>query len=228
MLLLLCLTIIFLTFASAQIDVKLCSDTQCKEEPLTTIRLDGPSGCRTDFAGKAQALEINPIQSDGSPEQAIRFYRSADCFAHCGTTHLISQMSGGWGFQSLRRGVSGAPIMQSFELVELDEEGKYPPHGYCGLRHGDAQFFRGRAWKWQQIGKAMFREVPLEEWDDEVHVRRTEGDYDMHGAVEASGKFKWQQISESGWRGVELEEWDDEVHLRGTEKLLGFAEHEDI
>ena len=111
------------------------------------------------------------------------------------------------------------PVLQSFELVEVDEDGYYPPHGYCGIRHGDAQYFRGRTWKWQQVGWDAFREIPIEEWDDAVHVRQISRDYDRHGSVDSKGEYKWQQVLEQGWSGVRLEEWDDEVHVRKTERL---------
>lgn len=204
--------ITLLTLTSAQVEVSLCSDPQCKEPPLAIINLTTTSVCHTDFASKALAFKTNATHPSSPPKQAARFYRSADCFAHCGSNHLIAQTQGGQTFQSLKN----KPVLQSFELVDLDDEGNYPPHGYCGLRHGDAQYFRGRTWKWQQIGKRAFREVPLEDWDEVLHVKQTSTKYDWHGAVDAKGEFKWQQVMEQGWRGVQLEEWDDGVHVRNT------------
>lgn len=104
--------------------------------------------------------------------------------------------------------------MQSFELVDLDENGDYPPHGYCGIRHGDAQYFRGRTWKWQQIGDGAFREIPIEEWDDDLYPKQTGDDYDLHGSVDSMGKEKMRQVRENAWHGVFLEDWDEEVHFR--------------
>ncbi|KAM0706363.1 hypothetical protein Q7P35_005689 [Cladosporium inversicolor] len=222
-----------LTFASAQVEVTLCSDTQCKEPSLATIALNSTAGCYTDFPG-FKVLGITTEQTEAEPSQnmAVRFYRSNDCFAHCGSNHLIAQtptVQGGRSFQSLNTSTH-RPVLQSFELVNVDEDGHYPPHGYCGIRHGDAQYFRGQTWKWQQVGRKAFREIPIEEWDDDVHAPQTSQDYERHGSVDANGEFKWQQIMEQGWSGVRLEEWDDEVHVRKTERLpvIETARNEDL
>ena len=211
-----------LAFASAQVEVTLCSDTQCKEPPLAAVMLDSTTGCYTNFPGyKVLGITTNHTAPENTQSVAVRFYRSNDCFAHCGSDHLISQMPavrGGKSFQSLNSS-RHHPVLQSFELVDVDEDGKYPPHGYCGIRHGDAQYFRGRTWKWQQVGKNAFREIPIEEWDDAVHALQTSPGYVRHGSVDADGKYKWQQIMENGWSGVPLEEWDDKVHVRKIERL---------
>ncbi|KAI7549354.1 hypothetical protein KC331_g3847 [Hortaea werneckii] len=107
-------------------------------------------------------------------------------------------------------------ILQSFEIVRLDAEGNYPPHGYCGIRHGDAQSFRGRNWKWQQIAKRWFREIPIEDWDDDLHQPLDGTDYDWHGAVPSNGKYKQHQISDYSWKHSPLEEWDDQVHIKNS------------
>ena len=205
--------------ATATLNVTFCSDNQCKETPLGTYQLNRTTGCQTDFAVQALAVKVQPSSDeDSSPNQAIRFYRSTDCFGHCGSGHLLSQTSN--GFQMLSRGIeSTVSPMQSWELVELDKDGHYPPHGYCGIRHGDAQYFRKRTWKWQQIGYTAFREVPVEEWDDALYPK-LDGDYDMHGSVGKDGKFKWQQVAADAWSGVPLEEWDDEMNARNTEPLV--------
>lgn len=211
-------------FASAQVEVTLCSDTQCKEPPLAAIMLNSTTGCYTDFRGyKVLGITANQTAPENSQNKAVRFYRSTDCFAHCGSNHLISQMPamrGGRSFQSLNSS-RHHPVLQSFELVDVDKDGHYLPHGYCGIRHGDAQYFRGRTWKWQQVGENAFREIPVEEWDDAVHTQQeqTSPDYVRHGSVDADGKWKWQQIMANGWSGVPLEEWDDKVHVRNTDKL---------
>ncbi|GAB7329702.1 hypothetical protein MBLNU13_g01435t1 [Cladosporium sp. NU13] len=211
-----------LAFASAQVEVTLCSDAQCKEPPLAAIMLDNTTGCYTDFPGyKVLGITANQAAPEQSQNVAVRFYRSNDCFAHCGSNHLISQMPaarGGKSFQSLSSS-RHHPVLQSFELVNVDKDGNYPPHGYCGIRHGDAQYFRGRTWKWQQVGRNAFREIPIEEWDDGVHTRQTSRDYVRHGTVDADGKYKWQQVLENAWSSVPLEEWDEKVHVRKTEKL---------
>jgi hypothetical protein len=213
-----------LAFASAQVEVTLCSDTQCKELPLAAVMLDRTTGCYTDFPGyKVLGITINQTAPDNSQLLAVRFYRSNDCFAHCGSNHLISQMPavrGGRSFQSLNSS-RHHPVLQSFELVDVDEDGNYPPHGYCGIRHGDAQFFRGRVWKWQQVGENVFLEIPIEEWDDAVHTqqKQTSPDFVRHGSVDADGNWKLQQVFENAWSGVLLEEWDDKVHVRKTGKL---------
>lgn len=207
---------------AATLNVTFCSDNQCKETPLGTYQLNRSTGCQTDFAVKALAVRINrPSDEDSSPNQAIRFYRSTDCFGHCGSGHLLAQhTSGNSGFRMLSQGIDETVSpMQSWEVVEVDEDGNYPPHGYCGIRHGDAQYFRGRTWKWQQIGDRAFREVPIEEWDDALYPK-LEGAYDMHGAVGEDGKSKWQQVAADAWTGVPLEEWDDEVNARNTEPLV--------
>ena len=213
-----------LAFVSAQVEVTLCSDTQCKEPPLEAIMLNSTTGCYTSFPGyKVLGITTNQTAPDLSQNKAVRFYRSNDCFAHCGSNHLISQMPamrGGRNFQSLNTS-RRHPVLQSFELVDVDEDGNYPPHGYCGIRHGDAQYFRGRTWKWQQVGENVFREIPIEEWDDAVHTQRkqTSPDFVRHGSVDADGKWKLQQVLENAWSGVLLEEWDDKVHVRKTGKL---------
>ena len=110
--------------------------------------------------------------------------------------------------------------LQSFELVEVDEDEHYAPHGYCGIRHGDADFFRGRMWKWQQIG-SMFQEVPIEEWSDQMFPRQTtRASMGLHGLVTSDGKIKYRQISKQGFIGIPLEEWDDEVHFKDDSDLL--------
>lgn len=211
-----------LALTSAQVEVTLCSDAQCKEQPLAAIMLNSTTGCYADFPGyKVLGITTNQTAPEKSQNVAVRFYRSADCFAHCGSNHLISQMSamrGGRNFQSLNSS-RRHPVLQSFELVYVDKDGKYPPHGYCGIRHGDAQHFRGQTWKWQQVGENAFREIPIEEWDDGVHTRQTSPEYVRHGSVDADGKYKWQQILENAWSGVPLEEWDDKVHVRKTGRL---------
>ena len=208
-----------LAFASAQVEVTLCSDPQCEERPIATIQLNSTTGCQSDFPGfKVLGIKTNGTAPGVLQNTAVRFYRSVDCFAHCGSGHLISQTLGGRSFQSLASRMH-QPVLQSFELVEVDEDGYYPPHGYCGIRHGDAQYFRGRTWKWQQVGWDAFREIPIEEWDDAVHTRQTSRNYDRHGSVDSKGEYKWQQVLEHSWSGVRLEEWDDQVHVRKTERL---------
>lgn len=123
---------------------------------------------------------------------------------------------------SFNTGRDDSLIMQSWELVDLDENGQYPPHGYCGLRHGDAQYFEGRVWKWQQVGidrfrDPVFREIPIEEWDDSLHLQGTTGDYEKYGVVDAMGKMKWRPTSESGWLGIPLEDWYGEVRVHNQE-----------
>jgi hypothetical protein len=221
---------------SASLNITLCSDRRCKDPPLSTLVLDAPSGCRTAFAGLVQAVKVTPIQATGEgeeesskakvPKLAARFYRSTDCFAHCGSNHLIHQISSGGALTSpggLRDPTYS--LMQSFEVVALDENGFYEPHGYCGLRHGDAAYFRGRAWKWRQIGRharsreRVFREVPFEEWDDDVHSKVEGAAYERHGAVDFMGKVKWEQYARGKWGGVPLEMWDEEVNVRNEEEF---------
>ena len=216
-----------LAFASAQVEVTLCSDTLCKEPPLAVVHLNSTSGCQTDFSGyKVLGIATNQTALGNAQNTAVRFYRSNDCFATCGSGHLIAQTQGGRSFQSLRR----HPVLQSFELVDVDGDGTYAPHGYCGIRHGDAQYFRGQTWRWQQIGSNAFREIPIKEWDDAVHVRQTSREYDWHGSVDAKGEIKWQQIMDNGWSGVKLEEWDDEVNARrsGTVPVIEPSEKNDL
>ncbi|GAB7362338.1 hypothetical protein MBLNU230_g2353t1 [Neophaeotheca triangularis] len=242
---------LFVAGTSAALNITLCSDSQCNENPLSSYRLDerNISQCLTHFAGKALALKLglwlehedqlvdshtrtdDIIASgalsrndhrDDDKDLAVRFYRSNDCFGHCGSGHLIAQSRGGITFLSLGRpSFDPAPgsVLQSFEVVRLDENGHYGPHGYCGLRHGDAAFFRGQHWKWQQIGDGAFREVPMQEWDDNEFPRRSGADYDWHGKVDSDGKTKLRQIMKQFWVGVPLEEWDDDVHVRGEDEL---------
>jgi hypothetical protein len=207
-----------LAYASALLNITLCSDSQCKNEPLSIVSLDEASGCRTDFAGQVLAVKVTPTDANNSDAQKARFYRSADCYGHCGSGHLIHQLSNGGAMMS--SGIrDAAPLMQSFEVVNVGEDGKYEPYGYCGIRHGDAQYFRGRAWRWQQIGKdrygdPAFREVPIEEWDDALHTRQESSDYIRHGAADSMGKIKWEQYAEGKWGGIPLELWDENIHLR--------------
>ncbi|RMY93547.1 hypothetical protein D0861_01844 [Hortaea werneckii] len=90
-------------------------------------------------------------------------------------------------------------ILRSFEIVRLDAEGNYPPYGYCGIRHGDSQSFRGRNWRWQQIA-----------------MPSNGTDYDRHGAVPSNGRYKQHQISDHSWKHIPLEEWDDQVHINNS------------
>jgi len=84
------------------------------------------------------AVKVSSRQQIDHPQTAVRFYRSTDCFGHCGSGHLISTFTD--GFQRLSPGIGGAASpMQSWEVVEVDDDGHYAPHGYCGIRHGDAQ-----------------------------------------------------------------------------------------
>lgn len=212
--------------ASASMDITFCSDSRCEEAPLETIQIGSASGCRRDHVDTARAVKMSLDKGQDQPYLAIRLYRSVDCFATCGSGHLIT--TGTDGFQRLTHGEDGdASTMQSWEVVEPDDDGNYAPYGYCGLRHGDAQFFRERVWKWQQIGKDAFREVPIEDWDDEIYPRLTGTDYDMHGSVDAKGKQKMQQVSQSGWIGVLLEEWDDDMHVRNTDPTIAELEWQD-
>lgn len=208
------------TTALAAVNVTFCSDDQCKDEPLVTLTINQTNQCRTDYLDRTGGFRFTSVDADGNEAprfdeggayQIMRFYRSADCFGHCGSGHLVREMGGG-GFFSRRFGDDR--LIQSYELVDVDEHGVYAPHGYCGLRHGDAQRFRGRDWKWQQIGDGTFREVPIEEWNDEVHLKVTGDDYVFHGSVDSDGKTKMQQLSKHAWTGVGLEEWDDEVNAR--------------
>lgn len=208
------------TTAFAALNVTFCSDDQCKDEPVATLTINQTNQCRTDYLDRTGGFRLTSVDSDGNkaprpdeggPYQIMRFYRSADCFGHCGSGHLVMSM-GGDGFFSRRFG--DARLIQSYELVDVDERGVYAPHGYCGIRHGDAAHFRDRDWKWQQIGDSTFREVPIEEWDDEVHLKVTGHDYVLHGSVDSGGKEKLQQLSKHTWMGVELEEWNDEVNVR--------------
>lgn len=216
--------IIFLALSAsvaASLNITLCSDTRCKNEPLATLLLDETSGCRTDFAGHVLAAKVIQENEDISKAQKARFYRSTDCFGHCGSGHLIHQLSNGGALMSsgLR---DPAPLMQSFEVVTVNEDGKYEPDGYCGIRHGDAQFFRGRTWKWQQIGKdrygdPVFREIPLEDWDDTMHPQQNATDYTRHGSVDHTGKIKQEQYAEGKWGGIPLEMWDESLHVCNNE-----------
>ncbi|KAI7475723.1 hypothetical protein KC351_g9893 [Hortaea werneckii] len=242
----------FAAYATAAFNVTFCSDQECKEPALGSIRLDREDvgKCRNDFAGNAMAVKSSywrePGQENATREELegpldedaallnVRFYSSVDCFAHCGTNHLLAQM---WqGFQSLvprvptvledgtvyHKAVRSAEYsaLQSFELVEVDEDEHYAPHGYCGIRHGDAAYFRGRMWKWQQVGE-MFREVPIEEWSDELFPPQTTGaPVGMHGLVTNDGKYKYRQMFKHGFAGIPLEEWDDAVHFKDEKELF--------
>merc|ERR1712072_261745 len=227
--------------AFAALNVTFCSDSQCEQPALGSLRLDETdiSKCRRDFAGEALALNVQKWQDstlsapetddvvgedddEGDSSLAVRFYRSIDCFANCGSGHLVFQgsdffLSLGMDIRNDRLVEYNNSILQSFEIVRLDAEGNYPPHGYCGIRHGDAQSFRGRNWKWQQISKNVYREVPIEDWDDDVHQPLDDVDYDMHGAVFSDGKNKLHQISDQLKVNVPLEEWDDQVHIKNFE-----------
>ena len=249
----------FAAYATAALNVTFCSDQECKEPALGSIRLDREDveKCRNDFAGKAMAVKTSywrepgqenatwqelegPLDED-APLLNVRFYSAVDCFAHCGTDHLLAQM---WqGFQSLvprvptvledgtvyHEAVRSAKYsaLQSFELVEVDEDEHYAPHGYCGIRHGDAAFFRGRMWKWQQIG-LMFQELPIEEWSDEMFPRQTtRASMGLHGLVTSDGKIKYRQISKQGFIGIPLEEWDDERHFKDDSDLFADGTNDD-
>ncbi|RMY66450.1 hypothetical protein D0863_08414 [Hortaea werneckii] len=239
--------------AYAALNVTFCSDSQCEQPALGSLRLDETdiSKCHRDYAGEALALNVQRWQDstlaatetdhmvgedddEGDSSLAVRFYRSIDCFANCGSGHLIFQ--GGDFFLSLGMGIRNDrpveydnSILQSFEIVRLDAEGYYPPHGYCGIRHGDAQSFRGRNWKWQQIAKHSFREIPIEDWDDDLHQPLDGTDYDPHGAVPSNGRYKKHQISDYSWKHIPLEEWDDQVHIKnsGWPMIADFAAEED-
>lgn len=203
--------------ASATLNVSLCLEAPC--ENRIEMHIDAGSGCRTDYAGQALIFNSRPLDRENPPNQAVRVYRSTDCFANCGSGHLIGQVSNGG---MMVAGYKQHSLMQSWEVVSLDEDGNYPPHGYCGIRHGDAQFFRGRTWRWQQIGisrarEPVFREIPIEEWDDALYPRETTTKYTRHGAVNSDGKTKWWQHSETAWSGVPLERWDDQVNILNDE-----------
>ncbi|RMY59271.1 hypothetical protein D0863_11994 [Hortaea werneckii] len=222
--------------AFAALNVTFCSESQCKQPALGSLRLDETdiSKCHRDYAGDALAVKVqrwghsafaanedDAVDGDNEDSSlAVRFYRSIDCFANCGSHHLIATgrpdlfFSLGLDFRSGRLVKYDKSVLQSFEIVRLDSDGNYPPHGYCGIRHGDAQSFRGRNWKWQQISKNVYREVPIEDWDDDVHQPLDDVDYDMHGAVFSDGKNKLHQISDQLQVNVPVEEWDDQVHIK--------------
>ncbi|KAI6824735.1 hypothetical protein KC367_g6926 [Hortaea werneckii] len=227
--------------AYAALNVTFCSDSQCERPALGFLRLDETdiSKCHRDYAGEALALNVQrwhdstsaatetdhvvgEDDDEGDASLAVRFYRSIDCFANCGSGHLIFQGSDFFlslnhiKFRNNRLVEYKNSILQSFEIVRLDAEGNYPPHGYCGIRHGDAQSFRGRNWKWQQIAKHLFREIPIEDWDDNLHQPLDGTDYDPHGAVSSDGKHKQHQISDQFWLHIPLEEWDDQVHIKNS------------
>jgi hypothetical protein len=223
---------LLLASVSTSLNITLCSDRGCRDPPLSTLVLDAPSGCKTAFAGLVQAVKVHTAKSEQeetpkAAKLAARFYRSTDCFAHCGTTHLITQLSNGSALTSPGPVAPAHSVMQSFEVVALDANGSYEPHGYCGLRHGDAAFFRGRTWKWRQVGRharwrdgePVFREVPFEEWDDDVHSRLEGPEYERHGVVDFMGKFKWEQYARGKWGSVPLEMWDDDVNVRNDEEF---------
>ncbi|KAI6812049.1 hypothetical protein KC340_g17033 [Hortaea werneckii] len=239
--------------AFAALNVTFCSDSQCEQPALGSLRLDETdiSKCRRDFAGEALALNVQKWQDstlsapetddvvgedddEGDSSLAVRFYRSIDCFANCGSGHLVFQgsdffLSLGMDIRNDRLVEYNNSILQSFEIVRLDAEGNYPPHGYCGIRHGDAQSFRGRNWKWQQIAKHSFREIPIEDWDDDLHQPSNGTDYDRHGAVPSNGRYKQHQVSDQFWLNIPLEEWDDQVHIKnsGLPMIQDFAAEED-
>ncbi|KAI7153681.1 hypothetical protein KC349_g8197 [Hortaea werneckii] len=224
--------------AYAALNVTFCSDSQCKQPALGSLRLDETdiSKCHRDYAGDALAVKVQTwghsafaANADGAVDAdnkdlplAVRFYRSTDCFANCGSHHLITTgrpdlfFSLGLDFRSGRIVKYDKSILQSFEIVRLDSDGNYPPHGYCGIRHGDAQSFRDRNWKWQQISKNVYREVPIEDWDDDIHQPLDDIDYDLHGAVFSDGKNKLHQVSDQIQVNIPLEEWDDQVHVKNS------------
>lgn len=101
----------FAAYATAALNVTLCSDQECKEPALGSIRLDreGVGKCRNDFAGNAMAVKTSywrepgqenatwqelerSLEGEDAPLLNVRFYSSVDCFAHCGTDHLLAQM----------------------------------------------------------------------------------------------------------------------------------------
>ncbi|KAI7331253.1 hypothetical protein KC315_g5225 [Hortaea werneckii] len=224
--------------AFAALNVTFCSDSQCKQPALGSLQLDETdiSKCHRDYAGDALAVKVqrwgHPAfaandddvadEDNEDASLAVRFYRSTDCFANCGSHHLIATgrpdlfFSLGLDFSTGRPVKYDKSVLQSFEVVRLDSDGNYPPHGYCGIRHGDAQSFRGRNWKWQQISKGVYREVPIEDWDDDVHQPLDDVDYEPHGAVFSDGKDKLHQVSDQFWLNVPLEEWDDQVHIKNS------------
>ncbi|KAI6843655.1 hypothetical protein KC332_g8824 [Hortaea werneckii] len=233
--------------AYAALNVTFCSDSQCEQPALGSLRLDETdiSKCHRDYAGDALAVKVqrwgHPAfaakAEDAADEDsedfslAVRFYRSIDCFANCGSHHLIATgrpdlfFTLGFDTKNGRRVRYDKSVLQSFEIVRLDSDGKYPPHGYCGIRHGDAQSFRSRNWKWQQISKGVYHEIPIEDWDDDVHQPLDDIDYDRHGAVFSDGKKKLHQLSDQAWINIPLEEWDDQVHIKNSE--LDLADEED-
>ncbi|RMZ19158.1 hypothetical protein D0859_16849 [Hortaea werneckii] len=179
--------------AYAALNVTFCSDSQCERPALGFLRLDETdiSKCHRDYAGEALALNVQ------------RWHDSTSAATE--TDHVVGEDDD-----------EGDASLASFEIVRLDAEGNYPPHGYCGIRHGDAQSFRGRNWKWQQIAKHLFREIPIEDWDDNLHQPLDGTDYDPHGAVSSDGKHKQHQISDQFWLHISLEEWDDQVHIKNS------------
>jgi hypothetical protein len=61
-------------------NITLCSDSQCKNEPLSIVSLDGASGCRTDFAGQVLAVKVTLTDANNSDAQKVSRadIRSAD------------------------------------------------------------------------------------------------------------------------------------------------------
>ncbi|KAF2087826.1 hypothetical protein K490DRAFT_65106 [Saccharata proteae CBS 121410] len=209
--------------AAHSANITFCADDQCELPPLGNITITPSSGCQTNFSSLALAADWS-LGEDNASNQAIRFYRSIDCFALCGSDHLLYSAQGTKGFMSW--GFRQGPVMQSFEVVELDDEGRAPGYGYCGVRHGDAKYVNGRTVKFQQVAKGWFLDVPVEEWDESVHMKIEDGEVRMdavrHGWVMQYGMGELRKVHKMGrdmWSYVLLEDWDDEKYVESDEPL---------
>ena len=206
------------------------SDTDFKT-PIAKREITAQDGCRTDFARQAYSVRVRgDVELDDDTQLQVRFYSSGDCSSPCERPRVLAGLHTGrlslaaWhkGYMSRVRAWFGVErsVLGSYDVVRPDRFGRVEADGYCGVRHGQVVEMRGRSWRWWQVGSFYYVEVPVEEWDDAVHVPDTESRVKRHGYVEQDGKLKWWQIQADMFKGVPVEEWDDEVHVKNEEPFV--------
>lgn len=135
------------------------------------------SGCRRDYADYAQDVLII-ANNDHDQESEVAFYSSSNCneadvinVAQGGCLTVMSKISAYKSFQIVRRGSAQKRESLNPEVSARTKNRKSRKgDDETPIGHGVTFEHANATWVWHQIADGAWTGIPIEEWDDTVHI----------------------------------------------------------
>ncbi|OJJ37985.1 hypothetical protein ASPWEDRAFT_39687 [Aspergillus wentii DTO 134E9] len=159
--------------------------------------------CNIAYSGPAQDVLIERTDS-GDDDNKVQFFDNDNCFnnaviaeaeagasAHCVTIHSSNIQNP--SFRIVDKSDNTASLKGEKQLerdvdecdaITLSNSMHNSMRDDGSIRHGDIWEFKGQVYRYHQLAKGAWTSVPIEEWDDNIHIANdTELDFSENGEL---------------------------------------------